>query len=271
MALIATIYCKGTGGSTTTALALAAIAPPAWRPVLVECDPAGGDLMRRHRLASAPSLVDLAAASRGPRQASGGIEVFNAVERQLWLRHHPVDLVVAPPSGAQTKAALGELTRPGNTTLTAAARLILADCGRWEPGSPVRPLLAAANAVLVLVRARVEDLAHLHEHLAELLGLVSGRLIVLLAPGGVYPLSEVASAIAGYLVRELAADPAAVRVAGPLPSDRRAAGILAGDLLPGRRWRRLPLLVALSRLLDDLAPALTRPVSAVAADREVTR
>ncbi|MBN1173101.1 MAG: hypothetical protein JXA67_13080 [Micromonosporaceae bacterium] len=269
MPLIATIYCKGTGGSTTTALALAAIAPPAWRPVLVECDPAGGDLMRRHRLAPAPSLVDLAAASR--TRHADTIEVFTAVERQLRLRHHPVDLVVAPPSGAQTRAALGELTRPGNTTLTHAERLVVADCGRWDPGSPVRPLLAAANVVLVLTRSRVEELTHLREHLADLLDLVSGRLVVLLAPGGTYPPGEVADAIAEYLAGELAADPAAVRVTGPLPADRRAAGILAGDLLPGRRWRRLPLLVSLSRLLEDLAPALTGPVSAQVPDREVLR
>jgi hypothetical protein len=270
MPLIATIYCKGTGGSTTTALGLAAIAPPMWRPVVVECDPAGGDLMRRHRLAPAPSLVDLAAASRA-RHAADGIEVFTAVERQVRLRYHPVDLVVAPPSGAQTRAALGELTRPGNTTLTHAERLVVADCGRWDSGSPVRPLLAAANAVLVLTRSRVEELTHLREHLADLVDLVSGRLVVLLAPGGTYPPGEVADAISGYLTGELAADPAAVRIAGPLPADRRAAGILAGDLLPGRRWRCLPLLVALSRLLEDLAPALAGPVSAQMPDREVLR
>lgn len=268
MPMIATIYCKGTGGSTTTALGLASVAPPAWEPVLVECDPAGGDLIRRHRLAPTPSVVDLAAAFRDPgvrpQQPAGPV---SPVEQRLRFRDHLVSVVVAPPGGTQTRAALGELTRPTNQTLTAARRLVVADCGRWEPSSPVRPLLAAAKVVLVLARPRAEELAHLREHLADLVDLVSGRLIVLLTAGGTYPAGEVADALARHLAQELAANPGAVRVAGPLPADRRAAGILAGDLLPGRGWRRLPLLMALSRLLEDLAPALTGPYPPESADR----
>jgi hypothetical protein len=245
---------------------LAAVAPPALRPVLVECDPAGGDLMLRHRLATAPSLVDLAAASREGTLRShpdtGGIEVFNAVEQQIRLRDRWVDVVLAPPGGAQARAALGELTRPANPVLTAARRLVIADCGRWDPGSAARPLLGAANVVLVLVRARADELAHLREHLGDLADLVSGRLVVLLAPGGVYPPSEVYDVLTHHLVHEAAA-PTALKVAGPLPADRRGAGVLAGDLLPG--GRRLPPGV-LAGLPDDVTPySTTQP------EREVIR
>ena len=275
MPMISTVYCKGAGGSTTTAFGLAAVAPPAMRPVLVECDPAGGDLMLRHRLAAAPSLVDLAAASREgtlrPSTDAGGIEVFNAVEQQIRLRDRWVDVVVAPPGGAQARAALGELTRPTNPVLTAARRLVIADCGRWDPGSAARPLLGAANVVLVLVRARADELAHLREHLGDLVDLVSGRLVVLLAPGGVYPPDEVYDVLTHHLVHEAAAAPTALDVAGPLPADRRGAGVLAGDLLPGRRWRRLPLLTVLAGLLDEVTPYLTTPTNARMPGREVIR
>jgi len=57
-----------------------------------------------------------------------------------------------------------------------------------------------------------------------------------------------------------------------LPHDRRAAGVLAGELAAGRRWRRLPLLAALGRLMGELAPLLlTAPESGVGTGTEVSR
>jgi hypothetical protein len=254
MPLVAICYVKGAGGATTTALGLAAVADEAMRAVLVECDPSGGDLMRRHSLAAAPSLVDLAATARGAVPGGG---VFDAVTQSMRLRDRAVEVVPAPPGGAQVRAALGELTRPDGPLLT-APRLVVADCGRLEPGSPVRPLLAGADVVLVLARARADELAHLREHLGDLVDVAAGRLVVLLTPGGLYPAGEVADVLTGHALRELGADPSALRVVGPLPTDRRAAGVLNGELLAGRRWRRLPLLAWLSRLLADLHPDLTR-------------
>lgn len=256
MSLIVVTYCKGFGGATTTAVGLAAVAPVESRAVLVECDPSGGDLMRRHGLAGSPGLVDLAAASREGAARRG--EAFASAEQRIQFRDRMVDVVVAPPGGAQARAALGELTRPGNTVLGASDRLVIADCGRWESDSMTGPLLAAAEVVLVLVRARADELAHLRERLGSLVGLTSDRLVVVLTPGGVYSAGEVCEVLTEYLVRDLAAVPdGGFEVVGPLPEDRRAVGVLGGDLLPGRRWRHLPLLSALSRLLEVLGPRLS--------------
>ena len=253
MPLVATCYVKGVGGVTTTALGLAAVADEAMRAVLVECDPSGGDLMRRHGLAAAPSLVALAAAARG---AVAGGEVFDVATQPVVLRDRSVEVVAAPPGGAQVRAALGELTRPNGPLLT-TSRLVVADCGRLEPGSAVWPLLGGADVVLVLARARTDEVAHLRERLGDLVDVAAGRLVVLLTAGGVYPVGEVADVLTGHAVRELGADPSVLGVVGPLPGDRRAAGVLGGDLVAGRRWRRLPLLAALSRLLAELQPYLS--------------
>jgi MinD-like ATPase involved in chromosome partitioning or flagellar assembly len=269
MPLLAVTYVKGRPGATTTALGLAAVAPADAKAVMVECDPAGGDLMRRHRLAAVPSVVDLAATARG---AAGARDVFASTVQVVVLRESGVSVVVAPAGGAQTRAALPELTGAGRAVLAPSDRLVVADCGRLAPGSPVWPLLRLADVVLVLARARADELAHLREHLGELLDAATGRLVVLLGHGGVYPAADVAEVLSTHVVEELARDPQAVTVLGPLPADRRSAAVLGGELLAGRRWRRLPLMRAYGRLwagLDPLLP-IRRAVPPVIG-REVTR
>jgi hypothetical protein len=267
MAMWAVCYIKGRHGATTTAAGLAFAAPPQALAVVVECDPAGGDLMRRHRLAAMPGLVGLATAARGDATTAQAL----AGSVQPWrIGDRTIDVVVAPSGGAQTRVALAVLARPGQNTLNPPDRLVIADCGRLDFTSPARPLLAMADAVLVLTRARADELAHLRERLADLVDVAAGRLTIVLAPGGVYPPADVADVVRGHLVRELARDGDDARVYGPLPDDRRAAAVLAGDLVAGRRWRRLPLMTALERLAGRLVP---RPATAprTPADRTAPR
>jgi hypothetical protein len=253
MPLWAVTYVKGRPGVTTTALGLAVVAPAEARAVVVECDPAGGDLMRRLALAATPSLVDLAAAAPGATNAE---DALAAGRQAAVIGDVAVPVVVVPAGGAQTRAALPELTGVGRGVLTAPDRLVVADCGRLAPGSPAWPLLRLADVVLVMARARTDELAHLREYLAELVDVGAGRLLVVLAPGGVCPAAEVAEVLTAHVVEELARDPNALGVLGPLPADRKAAAVLGGELLAGRRWRRLPLMRAYAALLDDLAPHL---------------
>lgn len=261
MPLIAVAYVKGRPGATTTALGLAVTAPAAARAVVVECDPAGGDLMHRHRLAAVPSVVDLAAAARGSSGGvAGGVDAFAVAAQRVTVADMAVPVVVAPAGGAQTRAAVPELT--GNTTavLKATDRLVLADCGRLTPGSPGWPLLGLADVVVVMARARTDEVAHLREALGELVDAASGRLLVLLAAGGVYSAVEVTEVLTRYVAEELARDPRTVRVLGPLPEDRRAAAVLGGELLAGRRWKRLPLLGAYAQVWHHLGAHLPAAV-----------
>ncbi len=253
MPLLAVTYVKGRPGVTTTALGLAAVAPVSARAVVVEADPAGGDLMRRLELAATPSLVDLAAAARGATNA----DVFTAGSQTAVVGDVGVPVVVAPAGGAQTRAALPELTGAGRVVLTSPERLVIADCGRLAPGSAAWPLLRLADVVLVMVRARTDELAHLREVLAELVDVGAGRLVVLLAAGSLYPAADVAEVLSAHVVEELARDPGGFGVLGPLPADAKTAAVLAGELLAGKRWRRLPLMRAYTSLLDDLTPHLS--------------
>ncbi len=263
MPLVAMTYVKGRPGVTTTALGLAAVAPAVARPVVVEADPAGGDLMRRLELAATPSLVDLAAAARGATSAD---DAFAAGTQAMVVGDVGVPVVVAPAGGAQARAALPELTGTGRSVLTTAERLVLADCGRLAPGSAAWPLLRLADVVLVMARARADELAHLREALAELVDVGAGRLVVLLATGSLYSAADVAEVLTAHVVEELARDPGGFGVLGPLPTDRKAAAVLGGELLAGRRWRRLPLMRAYADLLDDLVSHLA--IAPVDHDRE---
>ncbi|GAB1644370.1 hypothetical protein [Krasilnikovia sp. MM14-A1259] len=267
MPLIAVAYVKGRPGATTTALGLAALAPAHARPVVVEADPSGGDLIRRLGLAATPSVVDLAAAARGTTPAE---DALAAGTQEAVIGQVGVPVVVAPAGGAQTRAALPELTGAGRAVLTTRERLLVADCGRLAPGPAAWPLLRLADVVLVMARARTDDLAHLREALADLVDVGAGRLVVLLAAGGLYPAAEVADVLTRHVVKELARDPNAIDVLGPLPTDRKAAAVLGGDLLAARRWRRLPLMRAYTGLLDTLAPHLPITASTPTDFREET-
>jgi hypothetical protein len=225
--------------------------------------------MRRHRLAAVPSVVDVAAAARGGLVTASPADVFAGASQSVTLWDASVPVVVAPAGGAQTRAALPELTGAGRAVLAAPGRTVVADCGRLWPGSPVWPLLRLAEVVLVVVRARADELAHVREHLGDLVDAGAGRVVVLLGAGGLYPATDVADVLSRHVAEELARDPRSVSVLGPLPHDRRAAAVLGGELEPGRRWRRLPLMAAYTRLWVDLAPYL--PTVAAAPTTDLTR
>ena len=85
------------------------------------------------------------------------------------------------------------------------------------------------------------------------------RLVGVLAPGGVYSAGRGLRGADRVISCVIWRPPrtAASRWPGRCPPTARAAGVLGGDLLPGRRWRHLPLLVGLSRLLEVLGPRLS--------------
>ena len=113
----------------------------------------------------------------------GDGEVLSRFTQAVRLRDRAVDVVVAPPGGAQTRVALSVLARPGSSVLTATDRTVIADCGRLDVSSPAWPLVGMAAAVLLLVRGRLDELAHLREHMEELVRAAGDRLVVML-PGG---------------------------------------------------------------------------------------
>src|SRR5438067_5929628 len=113
MALTAVCYVKARGGATTTAVGLAALLADVARSVVVECDPAGGDLTLRHGLRSAsPGLVELATATRtGSAGSPRNGEVLSRYAQPIRLGDRTVEVIPAPSGGAQTRVALSVLAR----------------------------------------------------------------------------------------------------------------------------------------------------------------
>jgi hypothetical protein len=153
--LIAVCSLKSSPGVTTLAVALGARWPGPEVPVVVEADPAGGDLMTRFRLSSELTLVRLAASSR---------------VRADQLAHHAqflpdgLRVLPGPIQTEQARAALGLLaTGPSSPLRRAGDRAdtaVIADCGRVDPDSPALSIIRSADAMVLVARPRDDELAH---------------------------------------------------------------------------------------------------------------
>jgi hypothetical protein len=229
--LIALASVKGSPGVTTFTVALAASWPLAVRRLIVECDPAGGDLAHRFGLPPTPGLLSLAAAARS-----------SAEPEVLWNHGHPLpggtQIVSGPPGSHQARAALGVLTTPGSPVYGAggeASVAIFADCGRMDPGSPAEPLIRHADVLLLLSGTHSDELAHLAARVHEL-GRAATRPCLVLTGDG-HPTAEVERELGIPVMARIPRDPAAA-LAGPgVPGRRgkgglvRAAGVVARVLL----------------------------------------
>ena len=243
MTVVALAGAKGSPGVTTAALALGAVWPR--RVLLVECDPAGGDLSSRFLLNPTPGLLSLGSAAR--RQLAPA---------DLWEHRQvlPGGLeVLLGPVTAEQGAALGHLWAEFPKALASLGADVLADCGRLQPGSPIQPLLRRADRVLLLARPTREGVAQLDNRLHTLSELGVRPLVVLLGERPYRP-AEVAAALADRPGPD-------VEVLGALAADGRAAAQLRGD---GGRARGLgrSLLIRSARMLVErlgLGPAIPLP------------
>jgi hypothetical protein len=240
--VIAVCSLKGAPGVTTVALALAARWPQPARLVVVECDPSGGSLLGRFRLVPSPGLISLTAAARRTTDPD-----------LLWshVQHLPggLPVVLAPPGADYTRAALHTLleSRRGAVSVLRAAapapdRVVIADCGRLEHGSPALSIARDADRVLLLVRPQTDDLMHLATSLerVDLWAMRPGLLLV--GPG--YSAAEV--------TRELG-----IQVTATIPLDHRGARTFSAG--PGPR--RGPTRSALGRAAHRVARSLAVPHS----------
>ena len=214
MTLVAVAAGKHAPGATTLSLALAAVAPTDVRPLVVEADPAGGDIAPRAGLAFDPGLVTLAAAVR--RGASP--ELLHRHEQRL---PNEVRALVAPSSPEQATTALtrssdalAELLRP--------EPLAIVDAGRWYAASPAAPFVCASDIVIVVLRATLEGIEHARTRLETIPG--STRRVAALIGDAHYPLSDVCAALE-------------LDDAFAIPRDARAATHLATGM-PLDRWTR---------------------------------
>lgn len=220
--LIAVGSVKGSPGVSTFCLALAARWPGAGRRVLVECDPAGGDLAARYGLPLSPGLVSFAAARRGGDAGAEG--PMESVWWHTQVLPGGLSVLVAPPGGEQTRAALATLAASGAHPLAQAAAepaVVIVDAGRLDAGSAALGLVRASDQLLLLSHATASDLAHLAARLDELSGW-SDRVGLLLGGDG-YPEAEVTRELGMPVMARIPTDPVeAATLTGRTPPRRRS-------------------------------------------------
>jgi hypothetical protein len=217
---------KGSPGATTLGLGLAA-RWPARGSVVVEADPAGGDLALRFGQHKEPGLSELAADVRG-----GATVDLDSYARPLSGLEAAV---VFAPVGGEAVASVTLLAASGLDALRdmAQRRLVVADVGRLYPGSPALPLAATCDVLLLVSTPAVEGLDAVAARRDGLLATPGWRasLRLVLVGGGPYPAGEAAKAVG-------------IPLAMQVPADRRGAAVLSGRALPPWGWSRLELLRA---------------------------
>jgi len=174
MTLVVLASAKGAPGVTTLTVALAALTPGA---IVADLDPDGGDLALRYgRQDGAPldpeiGLLSLAASLRRDHVDAGPT---GPMEEHLQVASGGLDVLLGV-TGPDQAVGLGPLWAPLARVLAATERTVFADCGRLGPASPAMPVLMQADAVILLARAELEELAHLRERLRFLTATLPGR------------------------------------------------------------------------------------------------
>jgi hypothetical protein len=218
-------------GVTSAALALATAAVlEGQRALLLEADPDGGDLAALLGRSLDPGLLSLAAGHRQDLSAE-------AVDRHAQQLGSGVGALFAPLSPIQATAALRELSRYGPSALEAWEGAVVADCGRWRPGSPSSWLAAAAGTTLIVTHPTVAGVEHVRARYRELEG-VAQRLALVLIGERPYAAEEVGAATG-------------LPVEGILPWDPRGVEALLSDR-PGRALSRALVVRAARSVLNQM-------------------
>lgn len=212
--MLITVGSVKSGGVTTTALALAAMWPSDARVLVVEADPAGGDVAAWFGLNREPGLVSLSADARRDHT----VETLFAHAQAL---PGGLPVVAAPASAEQAAGALGLLTGDGAPLWTAVAAsdevVVVVDAGRLDPGSPAHAVMTVSDVGLLVARPTLSDchrLAGRLDGLTQRTKAAGTQLgLVLLGPG--YSREQVEASLQ-------------IPVLAHLPHDAKAAAHLSG-------------------------------------------
>jgi hypothetical protein len=208
MPLIAMVSAKGSPGVSTAALACTLTWPAP--TLLVEADPAGGDLLAgylsRYELPTDRGILPLAgAAVRGAAEyefAGQLIDLDSPRQQRMVLPG-----ISDPTQSASLQPGWGRL----GEFFASLTPTVIADCGRLVAPHPPIPLLACADLVLIVVRPQsirsvspvVPAIARLRRELPE----EEGSLGLLLVGDGLTP-KELSKNLGVPVLGRLAWDPA---------------------------------------------------------------
>ncbi|WP_433524060.1 BTAD domain-containing putative transcriptional regulator [Nocardia pseudovaccinii] len=228
-------------GTTTTAVALARAWPGREAALVVEADTAGGQLAE---LVGTDPYLGLASLAR-TIDPNAPVQADRLLEHVQFLPNG-VPVLAAPPGPDATRAGLtASLLAGTHASWRALGATVFADCGAFEPDSTLAPVLAAADACLVVVRPERTDPERAALRILRLTEYCRSRGVLLI---GASPHNDFATALA-------------LPVLGVLPSARDSAvALVHGTRQPRRGPRLLPAARTIAAAVrEQLRP--TRPAS----------
>jgi Flp pilus assembly CpaE family ATPase len=199
--LITLISAKGSPGTTTAAVALAASSRRA-PTLVVEIDPAGGDIEALTGVTGEPGLLRVANDLR--RQVDPQVLPAYAVSAPPG-----VDSILAPTAGAVSGSLLGSIADRIGPAFSALPTIVIADGGRWSPRQASAHRIVGSDAVVLVCRPTAPSIEHAR-HLIDALRQLNRVLAVLLIGDRPYGPEEVANVLETPVVGALAWDPGAV-------------------------------------------------------------
>ncbi|GIJ62408.1 hypothetical protein [Virgisporangium aurantiacum] len=242
--LVAIGSVKGSPYVTSLAVALAARWPTPGA-LVVEADPAGGDLAFRFGARREPGLSELAADTRTGRRGGDLAAYARPIRLGVSVVFAPADQQQGPQAGGVGQAAQATRMVAHNCLdllrASAARRAVIVDVGRLGWDSPAWPLVAAADVFLVAMRSGVEAVDAVQVRRDRVRSVPGLRSVPRLVVAGSPLCTE----------REIT-EVTGLPVIGTVPDDRRAADVLGGRAEPGRGWTRLPFLRAARALAARL-------------------
>ncbi|WP_051710280.1 hypothetical protein [Streptomyces sp. NRRL S-350] len=164
MALIAIASPKNAPGTSTTALALAAVWPR--RSLYAEAGEWGGDLVYRRPIAESGETLD---PSTG--MSSLGLAARRGLSPSIVWEHTQrlqggQEVLLGLATAEQATAWTGLWPQLGRALAALPEIDVVADLGRIGPNSPTLELLPAASVVLLIARTEAEDLAAVRDRAA---------------------------------------------------------------------------------------------------------
>ena len=189
MTAIALCSIKGSPGVTTLATLLAGSWPreSGRRAIVVEADPAGGDIAGRFGLAAGVGWQSVRSAAR-----RAGASV--SLDEHLQRLPGGLDVLVAG-RGSDVPTADDPVTLPLWSTVDDTVNIL--DLGRVRPGSEVDGWMTACRLTLVVARGSAADLLHLRAH-GEWLRTVTGGSVAAVVVGRTRPPTVMAGPRPGH-------------------------------------------------------------------------
>lgn len=237
---------KGSPGVTVTALCLAAAVAAAGagkeETLLVEADPAGGDLECWNGPHGESGLVALAAALG--TGVTGTDPLRHAVPLGTGVRG-----LVAPTTELAAEAALLALGDRLPVVTAGRSSAVVVDAGRWAPSQPTADRLAGADLALVVCRPTLDGVEHARGLLSSLRATLDLALGVVVVGDAPYAPDDIERALE-------------VPVVGALPWEPRAVLSLVSDGPEARAWRRSRLVA----VAGELAGRLSKPAAEATVD-----